>query len=69
MVEGLDDAPERFRVMFEYLIRVWTRNIKEPPCVFNSKLVNGLAFSLAKLGGLRLASLFPVLRKRFGLPV
>ena len=45
-----------------------TGNIKEPPCVFNSNLVNGLAFSLAKLGGLRLASLFPALRKRFGLP-
>ena len=69
MFAGLDDAPEWFRIMFGYLIQVRTKSIKEPPCVFNSNLVNGLAFSLAKLGGLRLASLFPVLRKRFGLPV
>ena len=59
----MDDAPEWFRVMFEYLIQVRTKIIKEPPCVFHSNLVNGLAFSLAKLEWFRLASLFPVLRK------
>ena len=46
-----------------------TRNIKELPCGFHSNLVNGLAFSLAKLGGLRLASLFLALRKCSGLPL